>query len=350
MHNNPIKTGICSFGMSGKLFQAPFIAHHPGFELTAIVERTKNESIVKYPSFTLYRTVEELIADTSLQLIIVNTPAYTHYEFSKAALLAGKNIVIEKPMVLHTKEAEELTRIANSKNLLLSVYQNRRYDGDFRAVKDVVQQKLLGELREVEMRFDRYRPHFSGKEHKEGNLPGAGTLYDIGPHIIDQALQLFGWPGALFADVWKMRDDVTADDYFELLLYYDKLRIRLKGTCYARETYPAYVLQGTKGSFLQHRSDMQEQQLQAGRVPSLESWCPAPERPDGILHTEIKGEVSRTETTSVPGNYMLYFDDLYKALQKKGPNPVPGEDAVKTTRIIEIALQSAGEGKVINIQ
>jgi scyllo-inositol 2-dehydrogenase (NADP+) len=291
-----------------------------------------------------------MIEDTSLQLIIANTPAYTHFEYSRAALNAGKNIVIEKPMVLLAKEAEELVRLADSKEVLLSVYQNRRYDGDYRAVKDVVEQDLLGELKEVEMRFDRYRPHFSGKEHKEGNLPGAGTLYDIGPHLIDQVLQLFGWPQGVFADVWKMRDDVTADDYFELLFYYDKLRVRVKGTCYAREIYPAYILHGTKGSFLQHRSDMQEQQLLAGRTPSLESWCPPPDKPDGILHTEIKGELSRTETTSMPGNYMLYFNDLHKALMKTGPNPVPGMDAVKTTRIIEIALQSAKEKKVINLQ
>jgi scyllo-inositol 2-dehydrogenase (NADP+) len=348
MISSPIKTGICSFGMSGKLFHAPFIANHPGFEFSAIVERTTNESIIKYPSTLVYRSVEEMLLDNSLQLIIVNTPSHTHYEYAKAALLAGKNIVIEKPMVLYTKEAEELTEIANSRNLFLSVYQNRRYDGDFRAMKDVVEQNLLGELREVEFRFDRYRPVFNGKVHKEGNLPGAGTLYDLGPHLIDQALQLFGWPKAVFADVWKMRDDVEAVDYFELLLYYDRLRVRVKATCFARETYHAYILHGSKGSFLQHRSDMQEQLLLAGRVPSIDPWCPPLEGPDGILHTEIKGELSRTETTSIPGNYMKYFDEVYHALHGRAANPVPGEHAIKTARIIEFALKSSKEGKLIS--
>jgi scyllo-inositol 2-dehydrogenase (NADP+) len=335
--------------MSGKLFHAPFINAHPGFELTVIVERTKNESAEKYPHAKLYRSVEELIADDSLQLIIVNTPSYTHYEYAHAALEAGKNVVIEKPMVLLSWDAQDLVELADRKNVLLSVYQNRRYDGDYRAVKEMIDQKLLGELKEVELRFDRYRPAFSGKQHKEGNLPGAGTLYDLGPHLIDQTLQLFGWPLALFADVWKMREDVEADDYFELLFYYDKLRIRIKATCYAREAYPAYVLHGTKGSFLQQRSDMQEQQLLAGKIPSLESWCPPPSSPDGILHTEINGKVIREERISTPGNYMGYFDDLYKALTGQGANPVPGMDGVKTTRIIETAFRSAKKEKVIKL-
>lgn len=342
-----IKTGICSYGMSGKLFHAPFIAAHPGFELTAITERSTNESAVRYPSVKIYRSVPELISDESLQLVIVNTPSYTHYEFAKAALQAGKHTVIEKPMVLHTIEAGELVKLASERDLLLSVYQNRRYDGDYHAVKDVIDKKILGELREVEIRYDRYRPVFGGKQHKEGDLPGAGTLYDLSPHLIDQALQLFGWPEKVFADVWKMREDVKAPDYFEILLYYPEMRVRLKATCIARETTPAYIIHGMKGSFLQQRSDMQEQQLLEGAIPSLESWCPPSPVPDGLLHTEIDGKTVRKQTTSLPGNYMLYFDELYKALTGKGPNPVAGEDGMKTIRIIEAALQSVEEKRII---
>jgi len=345
-----IKTGICSYGMSGKLFHAPFIQSHSGFELSAIVERTKNESREKYSSSKLYRSVEEMVADEKLQLIIVNTPTHLHFENAKSALLAGRHIVVEKPFTITVKQAEELTELAASKKLFLSVYQNRRYDGDYHAVKNVIVQKLLGDLREVEIRYERYRPLYGGKPHKEGDLPGAGIIYDLSPHLVDQALQLFGWPQAVFADVWKMRNDVEAPDYFELLLYYDKLRVRLKATCIARETTYAYVLHGMKGSFLQHRSDMQEQQLQAGAIPSLESWCPPPVEPDGLLHTEINGEIVRSKLTSRPGNYMGYFDDLYKALTGQGPNPVPAEDGIKTIKIIEAALQSANERRIINTQ
>ncbi len=342
-----IKTGICSYGMSGKLFHAPFLAAHPGFELTAIVERHNNESKDRYPDAKLYRSVEELCAAKDLQLIVVNTPTHLHFEHARMVLQAGKNMVIEKPFAITVKEAEELTALAERQKVFLSVYQNRRYDGDYYAVKDVLQQGVLGDLREVEIRYDRYRPAYGGKQHKEGNMPGAGILYDLSPHLVDQAIQLFGFPKALFADLIKMRDDVAVPDYFEILFYYDKLRVRLKASCIARESTYAYVLHGMKGSFLQQRSDLQEIQLLAGVKPSLKSWCPPPSSPDGLQHTEINGEWVRQETTSSPGNYMGYYDSVYKAITGQGPNPVPASDGIKNTRIIEAALQSMKEGKVV---
>ncbi len=344
-----IRTGICSYGMSGKLFHAPFVDAHPGYELTAIVERNNNDSRERYPHSKLYRSVEELCADKDIQLIVVNTPTHLHYQQAKMVLQAGKHMVIEKPFTITVKEAEELTALAEKNKLFVSVYQNRRYDGDYRAVKNVLEQGWLGEMREAEIRYDRYRPSFGGKPHKEGEMPGAGIIYDLSPHLVDQAIQLFGFPKALFADVWKMRDDVQAMDYFELLFYYDKLRVRLKATCIARESVYAYVLHGMKGSFLQQRSDMQEQQLLAGVKPSLQNWCPAPSQPDGLLHTEINGEVVRKETTSGPGNYMGYYDDVYKAMTGEGKNPVPAADGIKNMRIIEAALLSIKEGRVINL-
>ncbi|MGB3153894.1 MAG: Gfo/Idh/MocA family oxidoreductase, partial [Chitinophagaceae bacterium] len=190
---------------------------------------------------------------------------------------------------------------------------------------------------------------FGGKQHKEGNMPGAGNLYDLSPHLVDQAIQLFGFPKALFADLIKMRDDVAVPDYFEILFYYDRFRVRLKATVIARESIYAYVLHGMKGSFLQQRSDVQEQQLLAGVKPALEKWCPALSEPDGLLHTEIKGEVVREETTSSPGNYMGYYDDVYKALTGQGPNPVPAADGIRNMRIIEAALESMKERKVVSL-
>ena len=349
MSGGVLKTGICSYGMSGKLFHAPFIDAHPGYELTAIVERNKNDSREKYPHSKLYRSVEELCADKDLQLIVVNTPTHLHYQQAKLVLQSGKHLVIEKPFTVTVKEAEELAPFAEKNNLFVSVYQNRRYDGDYRAVKEVLQQGLLGDLREAEIRYDRYRPSFGGKQHKEGDLPGAGILYDLSPHLVDQAIQLFGFPKAVFADVWRMREDVEAPDYFEILFYYDKLRVRLKATCIARESTYAYTLHGMKGSFLQQRSDMQEQQLQAGVKPLVENWCPAPAAPDGLLHTEINGEVVRKETTSSPGNYMGYYDDVYKALTTQMPNPVLAADGINNMRIIEAALESFASGKIVSL-
>ena len=344
-----VSVGICSYGMSGKLFHAPFLEAHPGYELSAIVERHNHDSKERYPNTKLYRSVEELCNDEDLELIVVNTPTHLHYEQATLVLQSGKNMVIEKPFTITVKEAEALTALAEKNKLFLSVYQNRRYDGDYWAVRDVLQKGLLGEIREAEIRFDRYRPAFGGKLHKEGNLPGAGNIYDLSPHLVDQAIQLFGFPNALFADLIKMRDDVGVPDYFELLFYYDRLRVRLKATVIARESTYAYVLHGMKGTFLQQRSDMQEQQLLAGTKPSLDSWCPDPSSSDGLLHTEINGEVVRKETTSSPGNYMGYYDDVYKALTGQGPNPVPAADGIKNMRIIEAALESVKEGKIIKL-
>lgn len=342
-----IQCGICSYGMSGKLFHAPFIHAHPGYALAAVVERHNHDSKERYPEARLYRSVEEMCADTSLELIVVNTPTHLHYQQAKLVLQSGKHLVIEKPFTITVQEAEELTALAKASGLFISVYQNRRYDGDYHAVKNVLQQGLLGELKEAEIRFDRYRPSFSGKQHKEGDMPGAGILYDLSPHLVDQAIQLFGFPDAVFADLIKMRDDVAVPDYFEILFYYDRLRIRLKATCIARESTYAYVLHGMNGSFLQQRSDLQEQQLLAGVKPTLESWCAAPGAPDGLLHATINGETVRKETTSVPGNYMGYYDDVYKALTGQGPNPVPPEQAILNMRIIEAALESNKTGKTV---
>ncbi len=163
--------------MSGKLFHAPFLDAHPGYELSAIVERNNHDSRERYPNAKLYRSVEELCADKEFQLIVVNTPTHLHFEQAKTGVAVGKNMVIEKPFAITVKEAEELTALAEKKNLFISVYQNRRYDGDYRAVKEVVDKGLLGELREVEIRYERYRPSYGGKPHKEGDMPGAGNYF-----------------------------------------------------------------------------------------------------------------------------------------------------------------------------
>lgn len=344
-----IKTGICSYGMSGKLFHAPFIQNHPGFELAAIVERSKNESREKYPDARLYRSVEEMITDDSLQLIIVNTPIQTHFDYASKAIGTGKHVIVEKPFTVTSKEAEELVKLADDKKVLLFVYQNRRYDGDYKAVKEVLDEKLLGDIKEVEIRYDRYRPELSYKVHKESDLPGAGTTYDLGAHLVDQALQLFGEPNSLFADMMAMRDASPVDDYFEIILYYPSFRVRLKGSCFVKLPVPEYILNGAKGTFLQKRSDMQEAQLLKGVAPSQGPWCPAPSEPDGILNIVQDGRDIKEEKTSTPGNYMHYFDDVCNAINKTAPNPVPGVDGVKIIRIIEAAKESAKVRKVIKL-
>ncbi|MGC4037931.1 MAG: Gfo/Idh/MocA family oxidoreductase [Chitinophagaceae bacterium] len=202
----------------------------------------------------------------------------------------------------------------------------------------------------MEIHYDRYRNEPSGKAHKEGTLPAAGTLFDLGAHMIDQSLQLFGWPTAIFSDTDVMRKGFDATDYFELLLFYNnKLRVRIKSSMLSRELLPAYILQGTKGSFFQQRSDQQEEKLLAGAIPSLQTWAPPTALPDGLLHTEINNEVVRKQLTSSPGNYMGYFDDVYKSLTQNAPNPVPGEDGVKVIKIIEAAVKASKEKRILDL-
>ncbi len=346
-----INVGIASYGMSGKLFHAPFLQAHPGYNLKVIVERHREESRERYPEAKIYRSFEELIADDEIELVIVNTPVQTHYEYAKMALNAGKNIVVEKPFTTNAVEAQELDDIAKDKGLFLSVYQNRRYDGDFKALRDVVSENMLGELKEAEMRFDRYRPGHSGKDHKEGDKPGAGNLHDLGAHLIDQAIQLYGFPEAVFADVFAMRKDMIANDYFEVLLYYPRpFRVRIKGTVFCRESYYAYILQGENGTFMQQRSDLQEEKLLEGTIPGLSTWIATPEGFDGILHTVINGEEVKKETRSEIGNYMGYYQDVYDALVHDKKNPVPASDAVMTMKIIDAALQSSKERRAVKVE
>lgn len=346
--SKPIVTGIASFGMSGKLFHAPFIEANPHYELRAIVERHKEDSRKRYPDSKLYRSFEELLADPEIELVIVNTPVQTHFEYAKRALEAGKNIVVEKPFMVNAEEAALINQLATEKNLFLSVYQNRRYDGDYRAIKDVVAENMLGTLKEVELRYDRYRPGHSGKDHKEGAQPGAGNLHDLGAHLIDQAIQLFGFPDAVFGDVFTMRKDLIANDYFEVLLYYPQsFRVRVKGTVFAKESPYPFILQGENGTFLQQRSDLQETKLLEGVPPAIETWIPTPEGFDGVLHTTINGQDVRKQTRSEMGNYMDYYEDVYRALRNNMPNPVPAADAVLTMRVIDAALLSSKEKRVI---
>lgn len=345
-----INTGIASYGMSGRIFHAPFIQQNPNFVLSAIVERHQNNSRTLYPESKLYRSFEEMIADDSIELIVVNTPVQTHFEYAKKALQAGKAVIVEKPFTVNAQEAKELDELAKKNNAFLCVYQNRRYDGDFLELKRIIETDQLGDLKEAEFKFDRYRPGHSGKEHKEGDKPGAGNLHDLGAHLIDQALQLFGLPDAVFADLECMRPGLVSNDYFEILLFYpSKLRVRIKGSVYVKERTYSYILNGENGSFLQKRSDLQEEALDKGAIPSIENWIETPNDFDGLLHTTIDGKEVKKETRSAIGNYMNYYQDVYKALTGTGANPVPASDAVNTMTIIDAAFQSHKEKRIIHL-
>jgi predicted dehydrogenase len=345
-----IKTALCSFGMSGWVFHAPFIHLHDGFELYAVFERTKNLGEEKYPGIKTFRSLEAMLADDDIELVIVNTPNYTHFEYAKLALLAGKHVVVEKPFTNNVAEAEELIALAEKQNKKLSVYQNRRWDSDFKTVQKVVQEKWLGEVVEAEIHFDRYSEILSYKQHKETPGPGAGILYDLGPHLIDQALQLFGMPTAVFADTTNLRPISLVDDYVELILFYNNLRVRLKSGYLVRELLPAYIFHGTKGSFIKPRADVQEIDLQKSKSPAESDWGTEPEAGKGLLHTDKDGQnIIREYISSEKGNYMAYYDGLHQAIRHDKPLPVSAEDGLKVICIIEAAFKSVQEKRIIEL-
>jgi scyllo-inositol 2-dehydrogenase (NADP+) len=343
-----IKAALLSYGMSGRVFHAPFLKLHDGFELTGSWERSKKLIQADYPNVKSYTSLEELLAD-DIDLVVVNTPVETHYEYSKKALLAGKHALVEKAFTTTAAEAEELDAIAKEKNLKLTVYQNRRWDSDFLTVKQVVDQNLLGDIVEAEFHFDRYNPLLSPKMHKETANAGAGVVKDLGPHIIDQALYLFGYPEAVHADIRITREHSLVDDWFDICLYYPDKRVRLKAGFFVREAVPAYVVHGKKGSFLKQRGDIQEDVLKTGAKPNRTDWGTESKELEGLLHTEINGEEVRKNIPTLQGNYYGLFDGVYQSITEGKQEPVTAEDGIKTMKVIDAAFASSEQKKIIQL-
>lgn len=345
----PINTALCSFGMSGWVFHAPFLSVNPGFKFYGVWERTKNLAQEKYPDVKTFRTIEEMLADDNIELVVVNTPSVTHFELAMQAIQAGKNVIVEKPFTATVTQAEELIALAKKKNVKLSVYHNRRYDSDYKTIKKVLDERSLGKIVEAEIHYDRYVPELSYKVHKETPTPGVGALYDLGSHLIDQALQLFGMPLAVFADITINRPNSKVDDYFDLKLFYPTHRVILKSSYYVREALPGYVFHGTLGSFIKHKTDVQETDLQAHKKPGGDDWGIEPESQKGLLHTEKNGKIIKEFIKSERGNYNDYYDGIYNAIRNDAEVPVKPEDALNVIKIIETAFISNAEKRVVEL-
>jgi scyllo-inositol 2-dehydrogenase (NADP+) len=344
-----IKTALLSYGMSGKIFHAPFLAIHPGFELLGSWERSKKLIQEDYPEVTSFPSLESILEDKSIDLVIVNTPIDTHFEYAKKVLLAGKHAIVEKAFTTTVAEAQELAALAKVKGLKLSVFQNRRWDSDLKTVKKILDDNMLGDLVEAEFHFDRYSPVLSPKVHKETANSGAGILKDLGPHIIDQALYLFGFPNAVFADIRLIREGTLVDDYLDILLYYPDFRVRLKSSFFVRESIPSYIVHGRKGSFLKPRGDVQEDELKLGKKPNLDTWGTEPKSLEGTLHTEIDDDILNVKVPTLQGNYYDFFEGVYQAVANDKPEPVTAQEGVNVMRIIEAAIESSEQKKVVNL-
>jgi scyllo-inositol 2-dehydrogenase (NADP+) len=342
-----LKTGIVGYGKSAKVFHIPFLSTMDEFEIKAVLERRGEESKKQLPGIRVAKSIEELINGDDTELIVITTPNDTHFEYASKALIAGKHVVLEKPFTITTSDAENLIGIAKQSGKILSVYQNRRYVSDFLTIRELIDKNILGEIHEFNATYDRFRPDAIPGAWRETDIPGAGILYDLGPHVIDQALVLFGNPGAITADVRKQRAHARATDFFNIWLNYGFLKVILHSGMLVREQGPRYMIQGTLGSFIKYGEDPQEEKLRAGELPLGENWGQEPESSYGLLHTEINGQVVRNTVPSKKGDYGLYYRNIYETIVNGAPLKEKPEHGYNTIRIIELAIESSMQKRTI---
>ncbi|MBB5637866.1 putative dehydrogenase [Pedobacter cryoconitis] len=333
----PINTGILSFGMSGKLFHAPFVDAHAGFNLSAVVERSEKTAKLRFPGIKSYNSVDELIADQEIELVIINTPNYTHFEFAQKALRAGKHVLVEKPFTVTAAEADLLFATAKEHNLYILPYQNRRYDSDFLAAKDVVDSGKLGRPVEAHIRYDRYRYTIGPKVFKETPMPGSGLLYDLGPHLLDMVFALFGEPLEWTKTLGYYRPDTQVDDYACIHLKYpENLQVFITMSMLVVEQQPAFVINGTKGSYIKHRSDIQETQLLKNMSPNNPLFGIELPGKEGVLSTiDTNGKITKEVIPPGKASYIHLFDAVYQTIREGKPYPVKEEQIIQQITILE---------------
>src|SRR5437588_8654919 len=285
-----IEVGLVGFGLAGRAFHAPVIRAVPGLHLAAILQRSGTEATEKYPDVRIVGSLDELLSIPEIRLVVIATPNETHYPFARQCLAAGRDVVVDKPFTTTLDEAVSLVQFAKDANRLLTVYQNRRYDGDFQAARQLAEAGTLGRIVRFETHYDRYRPQLKPGAWRETTRPGSGILFDLAPHLIDHALVLFGLPEAVTADVRSERENTVADDAFDIMFHYPgALRAVLRSSILAAAPRPRFVLFGTQGSFVKQSVDPQENNLRHGNIPASGPWGAEPEENWGLL-TVPEGE------------------------------------------------------------
>ena len=327
--SSPIRTGLLAYGMSGKLFHAPFLTQHPGFDLQAVVQRHEPRMQADYPHIRSYGSVAELLADPTLELVVVNTPSYTHVDLARQALLAGKHVLLEKPVATTAAEVRALYDLARQQGRQLLAYQNRRWDTDFASVRRVVESGQLGCLIEAHFRYDRFKPQLNPKRFKEdAQYPGSGLVFDLGPHLLDQAISLFGQPLQVAKAEGSYREHSQVADYFSLHLRYpDGLHVYLSSGLLVADPGPAFVLHGTQGSFRKDRTDPQEPQLLAGMRPTDPAYGHEQPGQEGRLTLAAPdGTLTATPVAAGPSSYAGLFEAVYQAIRHGQPYPIKPEE------------------------
>jgi len=337
--------GLIGYGLAGSVFHAPLVRSVPGLRLTKVVTSRREQVSKDLPGVAVASAVEDLLSDPAIDLLVIASPSANHCEHARTALLAGKHVVVDKPLAVTSREASELIELAATRSRVLSVFQNRRWDNDFLTVQHTIKQGWLGEVFHYEVHFDRFRPQIKAG-WREVPGPGAGILYDLGAHLIDQSLQLFGMPRAVTADIIAQRYGAKVDDYFHLVLDYFPLRVILHAATLVPHSGPRFTVHGDGGSFLKYGIDGQEEALKHGQRPGDPHWGADSPVYYGEL-TAVEGPPRKVET--LRGGYERYYQALAACLQMGGPPPVDPRDSRDGLIVIEAAQRSAAERRTVSV-
>lgn len=335
----PIRVAVIGYGLAGRVFHAPMIAAVEGLELAAVVSSRESEIRQAYPSVAAVRDPEQVFADPSIGLVVVATPNDSHFDLAARALEHGKHVVIDKPFALTSGQAREL--IARSRGRLLSVFHNRRWDSDFLTLRRLIGEGALGRIAYFESRFDLFRPAVT-QRWRERAGPATGSWYDLGPHLADQAMQLFGRPLAISADLGARRDGAVTTDYFHVVLRYETLRAVLAGDSLARAGDVRFIVHGERASFIKHGLDAQQSHLAAGGKPDEPGFGIDPHPGWLVLPggTQQAVEASR-------GDYRAYYRGVRDALRGTAPVAVTSGEALAVMELLEAGERSSAERREV---
>jgi scyllo-inositol 2-dehydrogenase (NADP+) len=340
-----VNVGLIGYGVSGKVFHAPLLKAHPGYEITIVSSSRADEVKADLPNARVVSSYLDVIHNMDVELVINCAPNAYHFSYAESALLAGKHVVVEKPFVNTVEEAQKLIELSKTTGKLLSVFQNRRWDGDFLTIRKLVSENTLGNLKQFETHFDRWRPVVRSGKWREQAGPGHGAFFDLGPHLIDQVLQLFGMPEKILADIEIQKDKSPVDDYFHLILFYGIMRVIVHGTSYSSKT-PRFQLLGDHGNYIKYGLDVQEDQLRAGILPTEVGYGVEAETSNGKL-----GFMDKTPENypTEKGDYPAFYRQLYQAISHGDSLklPVSAMDALKVIHLIELSQKSSKLGTAL---
>ena len=358
--HTPLQVALIGYGGAGRIFHAPLIAGVPGLQLACIVTRQTDAVQRDWPAVPCVASASAALADPAIDLVVIATPNASHFELAQAALQAGKHVVVDKPCTVTLTETETLLDLARQQGKVLTVFQNRRFDSDFLALQQVIQKGQLGRVVQLDSHFDRYRPTVP-ERWREQNLPGSGLWFDLGPHLLDQALVLFGRPDALLLEQTSVRDGARVNDWFHAVLRYDTrhggLRVILHASTLVAEPGPRWVAHGTQGSFTKFGLDVQEDALKAGQHPqwaALHDWGQDPQ-PGQLLRMENMAGVAsavsvRMAAPQPSGNYLAYYAQLRDHLWGLVPQPgVTPAQVHAVMQLLALGEQSAASGRFVAV-